>query len=320
MTKDQFRALEEISGSRSPSHSKAGDSKADNLLGAAIAAFAGITRPGRHDLQQFEDLVMPLLHCASAPAKQHAAHRLAKLEDAPRRVILALADEPVAISAPILLRSPILRPGDLIDLIGKNGLPHARAIARRQSGDVLLQAVLRSFADPTIDRTLALQESLADFDASSAGQADATIEDSFLDNRRLIETALQKQDYFFRNALAGALGLTFEQANALIGSWPNSPLPIVLKALGLTPAECFLVVTAVLGPVATDRAGLLAFVELYRSIDAEKAMMLIRQWNAGTMSAILRSKLVEMAEAEDDIPLEEAANSDAPPLLTRMAK
>ncbi len=57
-------------------------------------------------MQQLEDLAMPLLQCASTRGKRHAANALAQLEDAPRRLILALADEPVEISAPILLRSP----------------------------------------------------------------------------------------------------------------------------------------------------------------------------------------------------------------------
>ena len=102
MTNDQFRALEEISGNRSPSNSKAG-SKADDLLAAAISAFAGITRPGRQDMQQLEDLVTPLLQCATTRGKRHAANALAQLEEAPRRIILALAAEPVEI--PKLLRA-----------------------------------------------------------------------------------------------------------------------------------------------------------------------------------------------------------------------
>ena len=234
MTNEQFRALEDISGHRSPSNSKAGSSKADDLLAAAISAFAGITRPGRQDMQQLEDLAMPLLHCASTRGKRHAANALAQLEDAPRRLILALADEPVEISAPILLRSPLLRPSDLIEIIGKNGLAHARAIARRQSGDILLQGVLRSFADPVIDRTLTLQENLANIEAEplerpdvpdlSAARAPLMKEDSserlaralqqpFFEagattgSQHLIDTALLIDSQFFRNALADALVL-----------------------------------------------------------------------------------------------------------------
>ncbi|MHC5230912.1 DUF2336 domain-containing protein [Brucella sp. LJL56] len=337
MTNEQFRALEDISGHRSPSNSKAGKAKADDLLAAAISAFAGITRPGRQDMQQLEDLALPLLQCASTRGKRHAANALAQLEDAPRRLILALADEPVEISAPILLRSPLLRPADLIEIIGKNGLAHARAIARRQSGDALLQGVLRSFADPVIDRTLTLQENLANIEAEplerpdvpdlSAASTPLMKEDSserlaralqqpffeagaITGSQHLIDTALLIDSQFFRNALADALDLSFERSDAIIGQWPDSHLPIALKALGLSPAECYLVMTAILGPIDTNRDSLREFVHIYRSIDREKAMALVRRWKAEDMSAMLRGKLREMAESEDDTPLVDAANSD----------
>lgn len=341
VTNDQFRALEDISGHRSPSNSRTGSGKADDLLAAAISAFAGITRPGRQDMQQLEDLAMPLLQCATARGRRHAANALAQLEDAPRRLVLALADEPVEISAPILLRSPVLRPADLIEIIGRNGLAHARAIARRQSADALLQGVLRSFADPAIDRTLTLQASLADIAAEPLERPDVpdlsaarmplmkddnserlarSLQQPFFDagatmgSQHLIDTALLIDSHFFRIALADALDLSFERADAIIGHWPDSHLPIALKALGLTAAECYLVMITVLGPIETNRDSLREFVHIYRSIDREKAMALVRRWKADDMSALLRGKLREMAEAEDDAPLVDAANSDQPSL------
>lgn len=316
MTKDQFRALEEISGNRNPSNSQAKKSKADDLLAAAISAFAGLTRPGRHDMQQLEDLVTPLLQCATPRGKRHAANALAQVEEAPRQVVLALAHEPVEISAPLLLRSPLLRPGDLIDLIGKNGLPHARAIARRQSGDTLLQSVLRSFADPVIDRTLTLQEKLANIESdpldASALSSSQNLVHGF---DHLIDMALQADRQFFRRMLADILDLSIEQTEIIIGQWPGSPLPIALNALGLSGAECFLVMTAVLGTVKTDRAGLQAFVQFYNSIDPEKSMVIIRRWKAEDMSAMLRGKLREMAQFANDAPASHPA-----PLLDRLAK
>ncbi len=339
MTNDQFRVLEEISGNRSPSSSKAGSSKADDLLAAAISAFATIMRPGRHDMQQLEDLSMPLLQCASTRGKRHAANALAQLEEAPRRLVLALANEPVEVSAPLLLRSPLLRPSDLIDIIGKNGIAHARAVARRQSDDILLRGVLRSFADPSIDRTLALQENLANIDAEplqrpevpdlSATHAPLMREDhseklvralqkpfyaagALTGCEHLIDTALLIDTQFFRNALADTLDLSFERADAIIGKWPDSHLPITLKALGLSAPECYLIMTAVLGPIETTRDGLRDFVHIYRSIDREKAMSLVRRWKAEDMSTMLRNKLREMVATENDGPLADAANTDAP--------
>ena len=336
VSNDLFRALEEISGNRSQPQSKAG--KADDLLVAAVSAFAGITRPGRQDMQQFEDLAMPLLHCASARGKRQAADILARLDEAPRRIVLALAEEPVEISAPLLLRSPLLRPGDLVELTGRHGLAHARVIARRQSDDSLLRCVLHSFADPVIDRTLALQESLADlkaeplenqpppdapakkpFPMQNAGseQLAHALQRPFFEvghlpgSERLIDTALLIDDRFFHHALADTFGLSLDRAETIVGRWPDSYLPIALKALGFSAAECFLTMTAVLGTIETDREGLREFVHIYRSIDREKALALVRRWRAEDMAATLRGKLREMAE-DHETPPTDAANCDAP--------
>ena len=319
MTNDQFRVLEEISGNRSQSKSRADGSKADDLLVAAIAAFASITRPGRQETHQLEDLTFPLLERATIRGKRQAAHALAHIEDAPRRLVLSLANEPVEISAPILLRSPVLRSEDLVDIIGKNGLVHARAIARRQSDDPMLKSVLRSFTDPAIDRLLALQENLAGLEtdrpiasadlSSDENPNDASFQGtSFFGTsalsgpEHLIDTALLIDDQIFRTALADSLDVSFERSDSIIGQWPESHLPIALRALGLSASECFMTMSAVLGPVAADRHSLREFIQIYRSIDREKAMMLVRRWKADDMSKLLRSKLREMATASDENP------------------
>lgn len=336
MTNDQFRVLEEISGSRGPSNPNAGGSKADDLLVAAIAAFAAITRPGRHDIQQFQDLALPLLQSATTRGKRQAANALASLENAPRHLLLALSNEPVEISAPLLLRSPLLRPADLIDIIGRHGLLHARAIARRQSADTLLKQVLGSFADPVIDRLLKLQENLANLEteqletpapaslsenearhaASRSDQMAFSLQQPLLSSGatsgvdHLIDTALLIDDQIFRTALADALDLSFERADAIIGQWPNTYLPIALRALGLSSSECYLVMTSVLGPIDANRENLREFVHMYRSIDREKAVTLLRRWKADDMSKLLRSKLREMAQAHNSASAEKSATFD----------
>ena len=308
MTNDQFRVLEEISGNRSQSHSRADSSKADDLLGAAIAAFASITRPGRHDAHQLEDLAFPLIERATTRGKRQAAHALAQIEDAPRRLVLSLANEPVEISAPILLRSAVLRSEDLLDIISKNGIDHARAIARRQSDDPLLKNVLRSFNDPAIDRLLALQENLAGLEPNrpvtsednNSEVAESPIQTpSFSAPDYLIDTALLIDDQIFRTALADSLDVSFDRADRIIGQWPETHLPIALRALGMSASEAFMIMSALLGPIAANRDHLREFIQMYRSIDREKAVMLVRRWKADDMSRMLRSKLREMATAAD---------------------
>lgn len=317
MTNDQFRVLEEISGNRNQSYSRADGSKADDLLGAAIAAFASITRPGRQDIHQLEDLAFPLLESATLRGKRQAAHAIAQIKDAPRRLVLSLANEPVEISAPVLLRSPVLRSEDLVEIIGKNGLAHARAIARRQSDDSLLKNVLRGFSDPAIDRLLALQENLAGLETDKSvtsetahEKADESLasESSFFSTSalsgpdHLIDTALLIDDQIFRTALADSLDVSFDRADRIIGKWPESHLPIALRALGMSASECFMIMSAVLGPVAADRESLREFIQIYRSIDQVKAVTLVRRWKANDMSKLLRSKLREMVTAADDGP------------------
>lgn len=314
MTNDQFRILEEISGNRSQSHSRAESSKADDLLGAAIAAFASITRPSRQDVHQLEDLAFPLIERATTRGKRQAAHALAQTEDAPRRLVLSLANEPVEISAPILLRSPILRPQDLLEIISKNGMDHARAVARRQSDDPLLKDVLRSFDDPAINRLLALQENLAGLEPEKPATSEeaneklddgSTLAPSFSGTSALwapeylIDTALLIDDQIFRTALSASLDVSFERADQIIGQWPDTHLPIALRALGISASEGFMIMSALLGPIAASRDHLREFIQMYRSIDREKAVMLVRRWKADDMSKLLRSKLREMATAVD---------------------
>lgn len=346
VTKDQFRVLEEISGLRGSSTANSKSSKADDLIVAAISAFAGVTRPSRHDAQQLEDLVQPLLANATTRGKRRAANALAPLETAPRSLLIALANEPTEISAPLLLRSPILRPADLIDIINKNGLEHARAISRRQSADPELRQILRGFDDPMIERMLQLQENLANLESESSeppllqiqvqdptdkGDASALSEQekqafplrypligasAAIAADHLVNTALLVDDQIFRTALSDALDLTFERADKIIGEWPNSYLPIALRALGLSASECYLIMTSILGPIDADRENLREFVHIYRSIDREKAIALIRRWKADDMSRLLRNKLREMAQAHDetatgDLNLTEEANSNS---------
>ena len=143
----EFRALEDRNGG----------SKADDLLTASITAFCCVARPAKSDAQQLEDLAVPLLALASPRVRRHAAAALSELPHAPKRLILALAEDEVDISAPLLLRSPLLQPSDLIDIVTHKGISHARAIARRRIADPELLRVLHGFNDPAIERALEIQ-------------------------------------------------------------------------------------------------------------------------------------------------------------------
>jgi uncharacterized protein (DUF2336 family) len=79
----------------------------------------------------FDEIADQVLEFVDAPARQHFAERLAMRADAPRRVVVRLAGDAIAIAAPLLARSPVLTDDDLIALARERSQDHLAAIARR---------------------------------------------------------------------------------------------------------------------------------------------------------------------------------------------
>jgi uncharacterized protein (DUF2336 family) len=110
---------------------RADHGKSERLFRAAVTAFCSLTRPSRREIAQLEDLTLPLYESVSADARRYVAAALSECQNPPTALVLRLADEPVEIAASLLLRSNALTDIDLIALIGRHGIGHARVIARR---------------------------------------------------------------------------------------------------------------------------------------------------------------------------------------------
>lgn len=352
MTADQFRALETLSGSgHSANH------KTDDLLAAAVAGFTSLTRPGRYESQQFEDLALPLLETATQRARRQVSAILAQHDAAPRKLVLALAHDNIEVSAPLLLRSPVLKTTDLMDIIGTNGLSHARIIARRQPVDPLLLPLLENLDDEIINQALHAEQPLPvtpvvvevkepeiqsmhyastarkpspDISATSAPFRSANSQQPVSQPlpahdlgtlslstylrpalaEHLIDMALLIDNSMFRTALADALDVSYLRAETIIGTWPNSQLPLALKALGLTAQDTYLILTAVLGTIHGEREQLRQFVHIYRSISPEQAAAAVKRWKSDDMNEKLRNQLRDLAENVTD-NFTNAANNDS---------
>ena len=133
---------------------RADHGKAERLFRAAVTAFCSLTRPSRREIAQLEDLTLPLYDSVSTEARRFVAAALSECRNSPAVLVRRLADEPVEIAAPLLLRSNALADIDLIALIGRRGIGHARVIARRPhlnpTIDQLVKMLLKSAkpADP----------------------------------------------------------------------------------------------------------------------------------------------------------------------------
>ncbi len=117
--------------------------KAERLFRAAVSAFCSLTRPSRREIAQLEDLTLPLFDDVSVESRRYVAAALSECEYAPAALIRRLCEEPVDVAAPLLIRSPALSDVDLIALIGRHGLPHARAIARRRDLNPTIADLIR---------------------------------------------------------------------------------------------------------------------------------------------------------------------------------
>ena len=135
-----FRALETASSQ----HRK------DDIVVAAVSAFAARTRPARVEADQLEDLILPMLSETSEATKRLAAACLSDLAHAPHRLVMRLCEEKADICATLLLRSPVLQDCDLVTLIAQNGVTFARVIARRTAMTANLRSLLLALGDAAV--------------------------------------------------------------------------------------------------------------------------------------------------------------------------
>lgn len=126
-----------------------GDSgdKQDRLLRAAISAFCSIPRPSRREIAQIEDLAVPLLDSTTPETRRFVAAALSECRYPPADLVRLLTKQPVEICAPLLVRSEALSEVDLISLIARQGLSHARAIAKRPKLSPKVAALIEKLAE-----------------------------------------------------------------------------------------------------------------------------------------------------------------------------
>jgi uncharacterized protein (DUF2336 family) len=269
-----------------------GDSgKGEKLFRASVSAFCSLTRPTRRNAAQLDDLTLPLYDQVSPEALRFVAAALSECRRAPPGLVRRLAAEPIEIAAPILMRSTTLTDIDLVGLIARMGLPHARAIARRPDLNPsiarLVQALEAASPDatpqvrqPDIEEPPAISvppasEEKPMFAAANASRprAGAAAEAARVKLRammavggeqqpetaerpspadhygRLRDTVLTGVPALFQTALADAAEIAFQQAGELLRIGGRKSLMLVLRGLGLTGEQAFLIVTAA-GPSA----------------------------------------------------------------------
>jgi uncharacterized protein (DUF2336 family) len=286
--------------------------KAEQLFRAAVSAFCSLTRPSRREIAQLEDLALPLFGMVSVESRRFVAAALSECEQAPKALIDRLCAETVDIAAPLLVRSKALTDIDLIALIGRHGLPHARAIARRPGLNPTIGHLIRALerkAPPGADPTPQPAEEAAAAPGSSSGSAADNVRRRLRSMMRPVgnadadkaEAAFPERNYsrlraagltgnpaFFHAALADALGVDAATARSVAGMSSHSALLAGLRSLDLAEECAFLIVAATFPAHFPHPEAIRLFLERYRALDRETAVERVRCWQMEAAALAVR--------------------------------
>lgn len=297
--------------------------KAERLFRAAVSAFCSLTRPSRREIGQLEDLTLPLFDDVSVESRRYVAAALSECEYAPAALVRRLCEEPVDIAAPLLIRSRAVSDIDLIALIGRHGLPHARAIARRKALNPTIADLIRALERPTLVRVrdpeaapaqgLAVKTQ-ATADSAETPQAPGVAAENARRRLRsmmhtgdealaakvdafpgadtyvkLRETALTGNAAFFQTALADALDIDFSIAQSLTANQNYAPLLAALRSLDFSEDRAFLITVAVYPGLFPHPQAIRTYLDRYRLLHRDAALETVRGWKAESLSKAARN-------------------------------
>ena len=103
----------------------------------------------------FDDIVERVLDDIEPLARQELAERLASRADAPRRLVLRLAGDIIAVASPVLMHSPVLLDDDLAPLALAKSQDHLLAISRRAQLSPRITDILVDRGDAIVLDTVA---------------------------------------------------------------------------------------------------------------------------------------------------------------------
>jgi len=125
------------------------------LLGKITDLFSGTTDYlSESERTLMDEVLQRLIGDVEQTVKMELAERLATLPDAPRGLILALANDEFLVAHPILMKSKLLRDPELIEIIHHRTLQHMLSISMRGQVSEDVSDELISNGDNSVVRTL----------------------------------------------------------------------------------------------------------------------------------------------------------------------
>ncbi len=111
--------------------------------------------PNEQERALMSDILRRLVHDIEMTVRRYLSERLADQKNAPRDLILTLANDEIGVAQPILERSSVLRDSELIEIIRARTTEHRMAIAiRRSVAEPVADALVESGEEDVILRLL----------------------------------------------------------------------------------------------------------------------------------------------------------------------
>ena len=93
--------------------------------------FATSEHQSARELELFDDVMLDLSREMEAEVRAALSERIADAAHAPAGLVRSLANDEIAVAAPVLSRSSVLTDTDLLEVVNKRGQDYLRAVSRR---------------------------------------------------------------------------------------------------------------------------------------------------------------------------------------------
>lgn len=144
------------------------------LLRATTELFVHDPTHDRDEIRRYEELAAHLLAKVSIGDRIFVAERLADCDDAPQSVVRMLARDVIGAAEPVIRRSSVFAPLDLLAVIAATGVEHHRLIARRSGLADQVKRALFLTGDADVIGALDLEPPVRSH-ASEGGAASAAL-------------------------------------------------------------------------------------------------------------------------------------------------
>jgi uncharacterized protein (DUF2336 family) len=161
------------------------------------------------------EILCRLIEDVEASVRQTLAERLADRSDAPRDLIVQLANDEIDVARPLLIGSPLLEDPDLIEIVRHRSREHQLAVALRGGVSVPVSDALIATSDGSVIKTLLENDSAEismlafEYLAEQARRTDA-FHEPLIDHRHLPAELASKVYWWVSADLRGRIVGKFE--------------------------------------------------------------------------------------------------------------